>query len=560
MRILVVDDQKLNQIRLQALLTNMGHSVVCADNGQQALDIYADIQPQLVLLDVVMPVMDGFSTAPQLKKLSGDVHLPIIFITALESQETLLKCLEVGGDDFLTTPFEPVVLQAKIKAHARVRELSYSLAEKNTTLNWHSNRMEREQAVVSHMLRNALQENELDHPSIDYMLRSATTFNGDLCLGKQGPLGNYYLFLGDFTGHGLAPATGTLPVSQAFFSMAERGVSVGDMAREFNHRLLKLLPDDMFCAALIIELSAGGERLSCWNGGLPDALIINSQGRVEHTIKPRHMALGIIPDEQFDAQVEHLMVAREQSLIAFTDGVVEVETEDNQRLSEESFKHLVTSAWQLEPDERFASLADHISTLIDNQSQHDDASLVMLSFAHSQHHSPMALQEHNHLPFSLHISIGRRELFELDPVQELVDSLGKLEAIAQHKTTLYLLFAECFNNIVEHNLLGLQSDLKESRGFEYYYQQRQRRLAQLTDVNIDINIRYCPVTALLEFEIGSDGQRPYSPSEQSETPTIDSDHVYGRGLQLLNSIAQQVEWRDQGQRLYLAYDLNHRPV
>ena len=109
----------------------------------------------------MMPVMDGLATAKRLKQLSGDIHLPILFITALDDQKTLLECLDAGGDDFISTPPEPIVLQAKLDAHARVRELSFKLKEKNEVLAYHSNRMEREQNVVSHMLSNALLENEL---------------------------------------------------------------------------------------------------------------------------------------------------------------------------------------------------------------------------------------------------------------------------------------------------------------------------------------------------------------------------------------------------------------
>ena len=89
MKILVVDDQKANQIMLTGLLTSFGHEVVCASNGREALGLFEQVQPQLILLDVMMPEMDGFETAPRLKAMSGNVHLPIIFLTALDSQDTL---------------------------------------------------------------------------------------------------------------------------------------------------------------------------------------------------------------------------------------------------------------------------------------------------------------------------------------------------------------------------------------------------------------------------------------------------------------------------------------
>ncbi|HAD48336.1 MAG: hypothetical protein COB75_03220 [Idiomarina sp.] len=560
MKILVVDDQKANQIMLEGLLTGMGHSVVCVDNGQRALEVFNSVQPQIVLLDVMMPVLNGFETAPRLKELSGNVHLPIIFITALDAKDTLLRCLQVGGDDFLSVPFEPVVLQAKISAHGRVRELSYSLAQKNKTLNWHSNRMEREQSVVQHMLHNALRENELNKPYIKSYLRSVSTFNGDLCLGKEGPFGNYYLFLGDFTGHGLAPATGTLPLSQAFFGMASRGLSVSDMAAEFNQRLLNLLPDDMFCAALIIELSPGGERLTCWNGGIPDALVINSSGEVQHHIPSRHMALGILSTDDFDNQVEHLFVSHDHSVIAFTDGVVEMQLADKAMLGESGFTQMVSRAWQRDPEHAFERICQQLKQMMDaNQQIHDDLSLVALDCKRTAPVDSKQLTEHNHLPFKLSVTIGQREMEKLDPMQHLVDSLGKMEALKSHKTTLYLLFAECFNNILDHNVLQLDSDMKEVLGFERYYVERQQRLRQNQDFAIQIDIHYTPVEERISFAISSNGECPF-PVDRTGESVATNEQLFGRGLELVKNFADKVEWREQGRILFVDYDLSRPPA
>lgn len=558
MKILVVDDQKANQIMLHGLLTQIGHQVTCVDNGSQALAVFAQFEPQIVLLDIIMPVMDGFETAPELKKLSGSVHLPIIFITALEAKDTLLKCLEVGGDDFLSIPFEPVVLKAKINAHARVRELSHSLALTNETLKWHSNRMEREQAVVQHMLHNAMHDNELDQPFVQTFMRSVSAFNGDLCLGKGGPFGNYYLFLGDFTGHGLASATGTLPVAQAFFGMAQRGLSVNDMASELNLRLLNLLPDDMFCAAIIVEFSAGGERLTVWNGGIPDAVILSEHGDLVRLLKSRHMALGILPAAQFDHQVEHLVVNRNDYLVAFTDGVIELQVPTGGMLGEERFVNMLRHAWRNEGEQSFNRVSEQLQQLTVNDEQ-DDLSLVAVQCTRVQPPKKQVDVPHNHLPFTLKVSIRQSEMQRLDPIQQLVDSLGKMEALKPHKTTLYLLFAECFNNILDHNVLQLDSSIKEEKGFEYYYEVRQQRLQHQADMQIDFEIFYDPNDKMLSFEVGSNGTQPFPEGAEHLSSVSNEEKPFGRGLSLLEHFADTVEWRARGQSLFVVYDLNRQP-
>jgi DNA-binding response OmpR family regulator len=124
LKVLVVDDQELNRNLLNHMLKHEGFDVVLAENGRQAIEVCKREDPDLVLLDVVMPELDGYETAPLLKELSTEVYLPIIFITALGDQDSLRRCLEVGGDDFLNKPFDRVILQAKIKAHSRIRNLS----------------------------------------------------------------------------------------------------------------------------------------------------------------------------------------------------------------------------------------------------------------------------------------------------------------------------------------------------------------------------------------------------------------------------------------------------
>ena len=162
MRVLVVDDQELNRTLLQFLLQDEGYEVIIATNGQEALERFDEHEIDLVLLDVVMPVMDGFTTAPLLKEKAGALYLPIIFITALEDQASLKRCLEVGGDDFLNKPFDKVILSAKIRAHARIRALALKTLEQNIQLEYHQNQINREHEIVDHVFRNALMDNFYD--------------------------------------------------------------------------------------------------------------------------------------------------------------------------------------------------------------------------------------------------------------------------------------------------------------------------------------------------------------------------------------------------------------
>jgi len=103
MRILVVDDQETNRAILVWLLEDDGHEVIEAKDGLVAVNLFQESSIDIVLMDVMMPVMDGLEAAKKIKELCGDSrHVPIIFLTALEDDKALSECLDSGGDDFLS--------------------------------------------------------------------------------------------------------------------------------------------------------------------------------------------------------------------------------------------------------------------------------------------------------------------------------------------------------------------------------------------------------------------------------------------------------------------------
>ncbi|HMC26517.1 MAG TPA: adenylate/guanylate cyclase domain-containing protein [Verrucomicrobiae bacterium] len=129
-RILVVDDSEMNRDMLCRRLDRQGHKYVCAENGRQALDMLAQSDFDLVLLDIIMPEMDGYQVLNALKNDPKLRHLPVIMLSALDEIESVVHCIEMGADDYLPKPFNPVLLKARIgacleKKHLRDKEQQY---------------------------------------------------------------------------------------------------------------------------------------------------------------------------------------------------------------------------------------------------------------------------------------------------------------------------------------------------------------------------------------------------------------------------------------------------
>lgn len=141
MKILIVDDSATIRAGLRNLLEKMGHTVAEADDGVQALAAYRSDKPELVLIDVMMPVMDGYEAARRMRKFSPEEWVPIIFLSSKEADQDLDRAIEAGGDDYLVKPVSFVVLNAKIRALHRIEtmrtkllEMSHELAVANREL------------------------------------------------------------------------------------------------------------------------------------------------------------------------------------------------------------------------------------------------------------------------------------------------------------------------------------------------------------------------------------------------------------------------------------------
>src|SRR5260221_3121837 len=116
MKILVVDDSPTIRAALKALLERMGHTVVEANDGEQALKLYRQDRPGLVLIDVVMPIMDGYESARHMRETKADEWVPIIFLSSKEADQDLDRAIEAGGGDYLVKPVSFVVVKPKIRA------------------------------------------------------------------------------------------------------------------------------------------------------------------------------------------------------------------------------------------------------------------------------------------------------------------------------------------------------------------------------------------------------------------------------------------------------------
>lgn len=121
--ILVVDDNRLNRLRLSHGLEQQGHTVTLAENGRQALERVQADSFDVLLLDIIMPEMDGYQVLERMKSDGTLRDIPVIVISALDEMDSIVRCIEMGAEDYLPKPFDPVLLKARIGASLEKKRL-----------------------------------------------------------------------------------------------------------------------------------------------------------------------------------------------------------------------------------------------------------------------------------------------------------------------------------------------------------------------------------------------------------------------------------------------------
>ena len=161
--VLIVDDVEVNREILSEIVIDMGYSTVLAESGAEALEKVSERLPDLVLSDISMPEMDGYELCRRLKANVKTRNIPIIFISAFDKTTDIVKGFELGGGDYITKPFIPELVKARVNVHLKLHEATQSITEANrrlqTSVNEQVRQMERERRGVLYALVGVASEN-----------------------------------------------------------------------------------------------------------------------------------------------------------------------------------------------------------------------------------------------------------------------------------------------------------------------------------------------------------------------------------------------------------------
>jgi CheY-like chemotaxis protein len=544
---LIVDDEKTNRLILKSLLGKQGYQTIEAVNGQEAIDLFNRENPSIIFMDVMMPVIDGYEAARQIKAASVNRFVPIIFLTAVSDEEALAQCIEAGGDDFLVKPFDKVILQSKIRSMQRIAALNREVQGMYSMIH-------REQEIAESVFVNAIQSSNINNPHLRQVVRPAGIFSGDMVLSAYSPSRDLFFLAGDFTGHGLLAALGAMPVSEVFRAMTTKGFSPEEILTGINKKLKSMLPVGMFFGAQLVVVNHDLEHVRVFNAGMPDVIIVDGEtNQIKHRLASTGLPLGVETNIDPREMLQYAPISYNDKILMHSDGLTEARNSADQEFGGERLMKSISTA----PSNK---IFDQVFTDLDRfcgdlKTQADDVTLVEITCVHDV---LPEIEVHDYIKPSTHMLGDRGEwklslrfngarLRETNPVPILVNYLMEMEELEAERQSLFTVMTELYVNALDHGVLGLDSNLKSDQdGFEAYFQAREHRLAGLDSgyviFNLSVEQESTRRSILLRIEDSGKG----FDFDNQVPPAHGETALSGRGLLLIRDLCESLEFHGKG--------------
>ncbi|MBI1924832.1 SpoIIE family protein phosphatase [Candidatus Poribacteria bacterium] len=299
-KILIVDDIPANLNVLRQTLETEGYRIVAAPNGTVALQVADRTRPDLILLDVMMPEMDGFETCRRLKASAATAEIPVIFITAKDDMGSIVEGFKVGGVDYITKPFRQEEVRVRVHTHLTIKRLQDGLREANQQIQAKNEALERAYAQLAADNLRKTEELEtarriqqgflpVSTPELPYLeiaafQKTATEVGGDYYDFFPKDDGKLVIAIGDATGHGVGAS---LMVSAT--KMALRLTDEPNLVKKISKINTHLKQINSYprlnMALTLIELAydenSGDVQIKAAGGGMPPLYILRADGKVE---------------------------------------------------------------------------------------------------------------------------------------------------------------------------------------------------------------------------------------------------------------------------------------
>jgi sigma-B regulation protein RsbU (phosphoserine phosphatase) len=377
-RILVVDDIAENREMLARRLERQGHTTALAADGAEALEIARREAFDLVLLDLMMPVMDGYETLTALKADEALRHIPVIMISALDELDSAVRCIERGAEDYLPKPFNPTVLRARIGASLEKKTLRDQEQKYLRRIEETQKQLEGELDEAAKYVRSIFPEPASEPFRIDWSYAPSMQLGGDAFGYHWIDDEHFAIYLLDVCGHGVGASLLSVTAINVLRSAALPATDFRDPAQvlaALNEAFQMERQNNMYFTIWYGVYHRPTRTLRHASGGHPPALLMRPDGSMEELRAPG-MLIGAMPGMRYtSASCE---IAPGSRLLVLCDGTYEIKKPDGTMIEFDDFKlFMAENGARADGLER---LLAWVRELRGGQPLEDDFSIVRVEF------------------------------------------------------------------------------------------------------------------------------------------------------------------------------------
>lgn len=336
-KILVVDDNADNRTVLSRSLQRQGHETVEAENGQCALEVMRGGGFDLVLLDVMMPVMDGYAALTAMKDDDALADVPVLMISALSELDSVVRCIEAGAEDYLPKPFNSTLLRARIGVGLEKKRLRDQEKKHLRTIEETQKRLAAELDEAARYVRSILPEPTTTPLEIEWDFVPSTELGGDSFGYHAIDDDHFAIYLLDVCGHGVGASLLAVAAISALRSGTLPDVDFRDPAQvlsALNDAFPMERHNQMYFTIWYGVFKFSERRLSHASGGHPPALLGTADGAI-HEIRSPGMLIGAMPGMPYSS--DSLIIEPGSRLVVFSDGAYELTCPDGTMLPWDTF-------------------------------------------------------------------------------------------------------------------------------------------------------------------------------------------------------------------------------
>ena len=369
--ILLVDDNPTNLQVLFQTLDGVGCKLLIAKNGEMALSIAGKARPDLILLDIMMPDIDGYEVCRQLKSVPATAGIPVIFLSALGDTEDKVKGLQLGAIDYITKPFQPDEVIARVNTHLTIHRLKREVESRKDQL-------EHELKVVSEVQQKLLPKQlpAIDGFKLAVHYETSLYAGGDYYDIIELPDNHWGFLIADAEGHS-APAAVLMAMTCALFR-AYPGTTTdpAELLHYLNEHLCKVA-EPSFMTALYAVYDANQKTMRVARAGQPLPMIYRSAEKQSIELPcPGVYPLGIEPYSMEIPVTETKLEAGDRFLV-FTDGVSERFNEEGDIYSEKRVLRLLATDGFDNPRDVLAAIMADVERFAGERPADDDQALLL---------------------------------------------------------------------------------------------------------------------------------------------------------------------------------------